>query len=855
MVSDESDRLRELHRPVTVEGYDEMVGPDGDLRDHWRYVIGSLRMLGGAELVDRHDEVARLLRQDGSAYDAARATSVNGPGPLDLIPLLVSSEDWSRIESGLVQRAELLDLVLDDLYGEQILIQRGIIPVEAVHLHPGYLRAVHGDATPGEHRLVHYSAELTRRRDGQMVVLADRTRIPAGSGEVLENRLALSRVFPSLFRDAHTHRLAHYFLGVRRGLNAIAPADRDDPRIVILTPGPEHPSYFEHSYLASYLGFPLAEPADLTVRRGRVWLRAVGGLQQIDVVMRGISDELCDPLELKSGTGTGVPGLVEAARRGTVAIANPIGSAAAENPALIPFLPAAADHLLGTSLLLDSVDTWWCGRSQDLELVLSELDSMVLSRIDRYGPSVHGSELSDKLRSSLVDEIRTEPRLWVGQRLPDGGWVPNLIGSQIESRPCTIRAFLTAREGSYTAMPGGFGRIPAPGGPVRVPHPLDPPDSTWAKDVWVLASEPERPGTSLISDTDEQRSGALVQPQVRSAAGPLPSRAAEHLFWLGRYGERSEQTIRWARSVLSRVSDAADQGDDTSPLWLDDLVRGLLTVTGAARSGGITEADGAEPSAVVLDAVFPADGAGLVSTIARMSGASLTVRELLSADTWQVIDAMDDEVNRVRRFPPANAAAAQRVLSGILTSLFALNGLAAESTVRDAVWLFLDAGQRLERAQLLVASSRAALVPVRDPDADALVHESVLTANDSLITYRRRYRARLRIGSVLELLLGDASNPRSLVYQLDRLSEHAAHLPASDDQRASSEVAERIAAVSHLLSDADLATVATVTSDGRRSELDELFRQATTLLGAVGEALGRHFLHVDQPRDLDQAGG
>src|SRR5690606_20771348 len=249
-----------LHRAVAVEGYDEMVGPDGDLRDHWRYVIGSLRLLGGVELADRHDEVARLLRQDGAAHNETR-TTVNGSGPLDLIPLLVSGDDWSRIEAGLVQRGELLDLVLDDLYGGQTLIHRGIIPVEAVHRHPGYLRAVHGATTPGEHRLVQYSAELARRADGQIVVLADQTRVPAGSGDVLANRFVLSRVFPSLFRDAHTHRLAHYFLGLRRGLNAIAPADRDDPRIVILTPGPEHPSYFEHSYLASYLGFPLAEPA------------------------------------------------------------------------------------------------------------------------------------------------------------------------------------------------------------------------------------------------------------------------------------------------------------------------------------------------------------------------------------------------------------------------------------------------------------------------------------------------------------------------------------------------------------------------------------------------------------------
>jgi uncharacterized circularly permuted ATP-grasp superfamily protein len=593
---------------VEARGFDEMLDDAGDLRDHWRYVMGSLRLLGGADLADRQAEVDRLLHQDGAAHDSTSGLDGGGPGRLDLIPLLMSSEDWSVVEAGLVQRAELLDLVLSDIYGPQELLHRGIIPVEVVHAHQGYIRPVHGDTTRGEYRLVHYSAELARGDDGSLVVLGDRTRIPTGTGYALEHRLVLSRVFPSLFRDAHVHRLAHFFRGLRRGLIAIAPSDRDDPRIVILTPGPSSPTYFEHSYLASYLGYPLVEPADLTVRRGRVWLRSLDGLQQVDVIVRGISDERCDPLELRPGAGVGVPGLIEAARRGTVAIANPVGSAVVENPGLLPFLPAVAEHLLGVPLLLDSIETWWCGRAADLERVIDDLESLVLVPIDGAGEitPVVGATLTGPVRDNWINRIRREPFRWVGQHLPNGGWVPSLTGDRIESRPYSIRAFLMARDGSYVAMPGGLGRIPASGAADRVPHPADPPESTLAKDLWVLASEPERPGTSLLSDTVAAAAsgGPLVQPSPPTIAGSLPSRTAENLFWFGRYAERAEQVIRWSRTVLTRATDTADQDDTTAEEWLGDLMSAMTAVIGSGGAG-IELQPNDDPTVAVVDALFP----------------------------------------------------------------------------------------------------------------------------------------------------------------------------------------------------------------------------------------------------------
>jgi uncharacterized circularly permuted ATP-grasp superfamily protein/uncharacterized alpha-E superfamily protein len=853
VVSPEPD-LADLHRAVDVVGFDEMLDDDGELRDDWRYVVGSLRLLGRSELLARQREVTDLLRQDGASHDLDPSTG-RSSGPLDLIPLLVSSDDWGRIETGLVQRAELLDLVLDDLYGPQELVQRGLLPVEVLHRHPGYLRPMHGHrGLDTEHRLVHISADLARDADGRFIVLGDRTRVPTGSGLALEHRLIISRVFPSLFRDSHVHRLAHYFRGVRRALLSLAPPDRDDPRIVVLTGGPGSPTYFEHSYLASYLGYPLVEPADLTVRRGRVWLRALDGLQQVDVILRGVPDETCDPLELRSGIGTGVPGLVEAARRRTVALANPLGAAVVESPGLLPFLDAIAEHLLGTELSLPSIESWWCGNERALHEVLDRLPGLVLVPVDRQGDDtlIDGAGLSGASLDGVIARVRAEPGRWIAQQLPAGGWSPTLVGEHLEPRPSAVRAFVTAREGSYVAMPGGIGRVMAPGLRSRVPHPADRPQDTTSKDLWVLASEPERQGTSLLSEPVPTGAGPLVLPAPPTIAGSLPSRSAENLYWVGRYAERSEQLIRWGRTVLTRVSDAAEQQGADTPGWLLDLDSALAALGGQSAPA---EADRRDPTTAVIARLFGSGGAGLVGPLRRLATSAVTVRELLSSDTWQVIDAIENELDRVLRFPPSTAAATQRELGRLLASLFALGGLTAESIVRDPVWLFLDAGRRLERAQAVVATSVATLVHARDADSDALVHESVLIANDSLITYRRRYRSRLRIGSVLELLLGDPSNPRALVYQVDRLVEHAHALPVgggAERERAGNEVAELASAASALLRDADLARIADHLDGTERTDLAALLTATAETLARLGAAVGRQFLHVEPPRALDR---
>lgn len=863
-MSQEPD-VSDLHRPVTVPGYDEMLGADGELRDHWRYVVGSLRLLGRTELEERQRQATELVRRDGATHALDPAID-RSSGPLDVVPLLVPSEDWARIERGLLQRAELLDLVLEDVYGPQTLVRRGLLPVEVLHRHPGYLRPLRGEGgRETGHRLVHHSADVAREADGSFVVLGDRTRVPTGVGLALEHRVVVSSVLPSLFRDSHVHRLAHFFRGARQALLDLAPPGVGEPRIVVLAEGPDSPTYFEHSYLASYLGYPLVEAADLTVRRGRLWLRTLDGLQRVDVVIRGVDDEACDPLELDSGLGNGVPGLVEAARRGYVALANPLGAAVLESPALLPFLGRIAEHLLGTGLSLPSVESWWCGDERALAAVLDRLDELVFVPIDRRrgDAPVDGPMLSGERRDAFVAELRRDPGRWVAERLPTGGWAPTLAGDRLEARPVAIRTFSIARGGTFVAMPGGIGRVPAPGrdGPIRVPHPADPPAATRSKDVWVLASEPERQGTSLLAEPNAPAeaaehaepptgvdAGALMLRTV-VAGGTLPSRAAENLYWAARYAERAEQAVRWGRVVLGRMADAAEQGGDAPPEWLGALEGALGALLDDREADGTTVARLLDP-----------DHGGLVTSLRSLATCAVSVRGLLSGDTWAVVDSLETEIDRIARFPPGGEAGARRVLDRLLGPLLALSGLTAESIVRDPVWTFLDAGRRIERGRAVVETCAATLGVSRDRESEAMVVESLLLANDSVITYRRRYRARVRCSAVLELLLADRTNPRALAYQLDRLVEHAGVVPTAPgaapvDAEGRSEVVACAEAAVDLLDTVDLRAVADVEAGAARPELVAFLTTCGEALDALDDALGRFFIHVEPPRRLARTAG
>ena len=822
--------------------YDEMLDAHGVAREHWAHAGAVFDDLGLDELLERRSKARRLLDDDGVTYNiysdnALVPMSAAAPWGLDPVPVLLASEEWAAIELGVIQRAELLNLVLTDLYGPRQLLRRGLLPVELVLGHPGFLRQCDQIRVPGEQQLITTAVDLARDADGRCTVLADHSQAPSGAGYALENRVVVSRVFPSLYRDSQVHRLAPFFRTLRSTLEEVAPPGVDDPRIVLLSPGPWSETAFEHAYLASHLGYPLVEGADLTVRDGRVWLRSLGRLERVDVILRRTDAWFCDPLELRPDSKLGVPGLVEAARVGGVSIVNTLGSGVLENPGLAPYLPRLAEHLLGEQLLLSSVPTWWCGDLEGRRRVLAHLDDLVIKPIARgLGPmSIFPWELSQEDRDDLRRRIEAYPAGWVGQEPIALASAPTLTPNGLEPRRTVLRAFAVARNDSYAAMPGGLTRVAGSTGSERVSNQA----GAISKDTWVLASEPEKlSGFWLASGP----AIAAVEP-----AASMSSRAAENLFWLGRYAERAETMARLVRAAHDR-RDFQGRGSNPAGTECLELLLGAITIVSSTYPGFVGEgrvdrlaAPGAELFALVVDEERKGT---LAHAVDRMLGAARAVRDQLSNDTWLVVGTLEREVQGLRVSDPDHPMVAQHTLGRIMQSLLALSGLAGESMVRDPGWRFMDAGRRIERALQLAALLRATVTTERSTATDSLLIESVLIAAESIITYRRRYRSHAQLETLLDLLVFDADNPRSLAYQLEQLATDVRLMPRRDRGPRLSEPQRLVLETTTALGLADSSLLAQPQGDGIRSDLDDFLANILELLARTADAIdGDHFVH------------
>ncbi|HEY6532589.1 MAG TPA: circularly permuted type 2 ATP-grasp protein, partial [Acidimicrobiales bacterium] len=746
--------------------YDELSDGVG-IRPHWGRVARSLGEFGRDDLAGRAAETRRLLVDDGVTYNVvSEGASIARPWVLDPVPVVVAADEWAGIEAGMVQRAELFDLILTDLYGPRRLIADGAIPPEVVYGHPGFLRQCDQIRLPGEHQLFHAAFDLARDRDGTWVVLSDRTQAPSGMGYALENRLVVTRVLPDLYRDAEVVRLAAFFRELRSALQRVAPRAADVPRIAVLTPGPWSETAYEHGSLASYLGYPLVQGPDLRVRDGRVWVRTLGRLEPVDVILRRVDPPWCDPLELKPESTLGAPGLLEACRTGTVSVVNTLGSGVLENPALLPFLPALSEELLGEPLRMPSAATWWCGEPASLSHVVANIDRLVLKSIAEPGrTTVIGSELSGADLAALRARIEAQPFAWVGQEPVEQGSTPTFNGSDLEARRAVLRGFVVSGESGYTVMPGGLTRVASHPDETRITNQ----NGAWSKDTWVLAREPERLTGFWLQPDDVV---ASMEPETS-----MSQRAAENLFWLSRYAERAEDLVRQIRVASDRLLEFAPRtnpaGNGCLAVLLAALTQTSGTHPGFTGDDALPRAEdpGPELRALLVDG----DLQGSVAhSVRSLLNAAAQVRDQLSNDTWLVIGHLERDLAALDRLPFAADASA---LGRVMAAMLALSGLSAESMVRDDGWQFMEAGRRLERALQVCSLLGATITTRRDPATDSLIIESVLTASESIVTYRRRYRSHAQVETMLDLLLLESTNPRSLTYQVVHLAEAVGAMP------------------------------------------------------------------------------
>lgn len=828
-------------------GHDELIGPDGLPRPHWQTFARGLDELGLDDFTQRWREAQQLIRENGVTYNVyGDPRGLDRPWQLDPIPLVISPAESESLHHGLVQRARLLEAVLADVYGAQRLLAQGLLPAELIFANPCFLRPCHGIRLPGHRHLFLAAFDVGRDAQGNIVVLGDRTQGPSGAGYALENRIVLGRMLPEIFRACNVERLALFFRTFRDNLRGLAPHNRDNPRTVLLTPGPYNETYFEHAYLARYLGFTLAEGGDLTVRDQRLYLKLLDGLQPVDVLWRRLDDDFCDPLELRGDSFLGVPGLVQVVRSGNVVVANALGSGLAECPALLPYLPGLCRQLLGEDLLVPSAQGFWCGEPSACAHVLAHLDRMVIKAAfsSLRSEPIFPETMSAGQKDELVGHIRARPWNYVGQERLALSTTPVLTEQGIVPRRVVTRVYLTAHEHTFLPMPGGLTRVTASADTMVVSLQK----GGGSKDTWVLTEGPVSDVTLLPP------AGHAVE--LTRAGNDLPSRAADNLFWLGRYVQRAEDMVRLLRGVLVRLTEKAGLADVPElPTLLQAVTRITQTPPGFVGAGAPARL--ADPSEELLSLVFQGERVGSLSYNYRcIQRAAASVRDRISMDMWRTLSSLPPE----DAFDPANPPTLSDVLDLLnqrVLILAGFGGIAMESMTRGHAWRFLDMGRKIERAMHTVGLLHWTLVPTEAQGRLSLgfpetaLLEALLEIADSSMTYRRRYLSGVQAAAVLDLLIADGSNPRSLVYQLSALREVIERLPHDPQQAALPPEERMIVSLLTGVQLADIQELACADGDGRRPRLEEFLADLHRDLPLLADAIGHHYLsHLQTSRQL-----
>ena len=749
--------------------WDEYQSPDGTVRPHWERFFECLQTMGRAEFGRRWQSAQQIIRNNAITYNVyGDSQGAERLWPLDPIPLILPEAEWAGLEQAIAQRAALMNAILNDCYGPQNLIRQGNLPPELVFANPNFLRPCHGIPVAGDIRLHFYAVDLARSSTGQWWVIADRAQVPSGGGYALENRVVLARTLPGFFNQ-HSIRPLHPFYAARRhGILSLAPGNR---RMVLLTPGPYNETYFEHSFLAKTFAVPLVEGPDLTVRDQRVFLKTLEGLEPVDLILRRQDDNYCDPLELKGDSLLGVPGLLGAVRAGNVVIANALGSGLIETPAHKAFLPGLCRKLLGEDLKLPSVATWWCGQPMERNYVLEHLRELIIKpAFPRFGLNpVFGADLDAKGVELLKRKIEARPAQYIAQEMVSLSTSPVWGDEKLEPRHIMLRAFACWDGQRYTVLPGGLARVSQSASSliVTMQH------GGVSKDTWVLGRPEQSQYVSLQVGEDETADTAPVV-----VTGDLPSRVADNLFWLGRYAERVESMIRTFRTVLPVLAGEADAFHNISLEAVLRLLVGYKYLPQAVLSAPIGEQLHQLESMLTSMIHDPAGISSLGFNLKQMRHAAWPLKERLSSDTWRVLQQIEMEASQpARPYLSKRPASLQLHLDQTVTLLSAFAGLLSDSTTRGHGWRFLEIGRRLERGLQTMELLRHAIGtgPVQTAQMDLL-----LVIADSSITYRTRYLTVLRVKNVLELLLFDETNPRSIAYQLAALAELCDKLPRRD---------------------------------------------------------------------------
>ena len=742
--------------------YDEVIGPLGEPHRHWEALARATRRAGRATFLRRAREIRSAVERDGITYNIyGDPKGADRPWEVDLLPFVIAKEEWQFLSKAVAQRARLLNSVLADLYGPRRLLAEGLIPPAIIHGHHNYLWPCRGIEPPDATYLHFYACDLARSPDGRWWVIGDRTQGPSGAGYALQNRLIISPLYENLFRSLGVQRLANFFRALRDRLAALASSGGEAPLVALLTPGPYNETYFEHVFLARYLGFALVEGSDLTVRDNRVYLKTLAGLKRVHAILRRLDDEFCDPAALRTDSTLGVAGLISAARAGNVVIANALGSGVLESPALPGFLPAISEALLGEVLALPSVATWWCGEAPALDYVVAHLPELV---IKPAFPSMHleptfGHTLDHADRETMAAHLRATPHAFVAQewvRLSQAPtWSQNKQG--FEPRVVGLRLYAAANGEGYDVMPGGLARV-APESSTDV---ITMQRGGSSKDVWVLG-EGTAPWHSML--VPRLKAKELVRGGFYS-----PSRAVENLFWMGRYAERVENIGRLLRAIGQRLAESDPAHWPTLKVLtvLSDKarLREAPAIENASAPRMKKLSSNLSPGWVIAATGDPNIPNGIPANTSRLLYCASQLRDRMSLDNWRMVQRLAHEHEPL----PQTVEAVLAVLDRVIPVCTALAGYAFDDMTRDDAWRFLVIGRQLERLAFLSSAAMQGFgLPEEDCDA---VLGALLEIGNVSMTYRARYQRHPELLPVLDLLVLDDLNPHSICFQLAALGK------------------------------------------------------------------------------------
>ncbi|CAG5008836.1 hypothetical protein DYBT9275_04367 [Dyadobacter sp. CECT 9275] len=819
-----------------LDSYDEVLDVDGGVKPHWEALFSTLEKLGMQELKVRNQEIISKLRENGVTYNVYESPDgLNRPWQLDPIPFLIEQKEWNHIAKGLQQRALLMDLILKDIYGPRNLVKDAIIPAELVYSNIGFLRPCNDIHQPGKNQLIMYAADMARGPDGQMWVVDNRTQAPSGSGYTLENRLVMSKLLPELADGMYVNKLSPFFNSLQHTVLNLSDKTKEAPNIVYLTPGPNNEAYFEHAYLASYLGYTLAQGDDLLVRNGCVWLKSIDGLQKVDVIIRRVDDEWCDPLELREDSRLGVPGLLQAMRLGNVKVLNPPGTSVLENHAFLAFMNNICKYFLREELIMPSVATWWCGHEKERGFVLDNIDKLIIKKANRKSRfrSIYGRLLSQNDKEQLKKQIKLAPQDYIAQEEVSLSTTPSLIDGNIVPRYAALRAFLVTDGDGYRVMQGGLTRS----SPVKDRFVISNQHGGLSKDTWIVSDKTAQEHEKIV----------LTQPSSVNKHISLPSRSAENLFWVGRYCERTMSVIKFMNIVINVLNLDRNFGGSSKQEHIKILLQGLTHLS-ATYPGFIEEEEKkwGNPYPEIIDIVAnPLRLGSVASNITSFLHAVGAVRNQWDIEIWRIVDLIEHGLYEAKNASHMNSSNIQKTLDTLYNGMVTFLGVITETMPRDKSFLLLDTGKLIERILSRISVIQSCFGEKNEENVENELIEAVLLNHHLLVNYRQIYKSQLTIEAMLDMVLLEKTLPYSLVYMLDELSSNLAKLPSTTHNERLNDAEKSVLEASMLIKLADITSLSSWNGEGERAALFETMSKVGALISSVSVSLtSLYFSHT-----------